>query len=663
MDSTIKIKDGQLQNPGGNGNGQTIIQDNRFILKNIGTIDTDTPVNVAAAINSLQSFVVTEHQIPIFNYTKRIGENTQVVDVILLMLGKGTYGSGGTVVTVNNVKVISRYYATTLNIEELINTQKVDLGDIGALSISQHINENDSIFIQDQADGYVVFKAIINGLEKSYLYLGPGGDFGLDADTILQQDFQPLYAEIEQTEFEIPSIDEVISQGGNTTSGSVNFTSGSSNVTFNNGLGYTSGMNSERVIVNRTDFDGIYTVIIRGNNIEFSKDDGSVCTFYPSLYGNTTNIFLPDADGTLATEEYVNIAIASSGGGGGGGVTEQQLDDAIDGANATAQGYANTAESNAIAAAAAALAGDIEVNNITAVGSIDAASVSAINNVIGSNITATNATDIATLQSGKVDKVTGKGLSTEDYTTVDKDKVSLLSGTNSGNETATTIGTLVNGATSKTTPVDADMIPLMDSAASNIIKKLSWANVKATLKTYFDTLYATVADLANLERYFYRSITPSTITAGTTTPGTGDVVMRSITIAPNTFAVGSLLKASFNVSRTASNLVYAAYYLTTTPPTVGSSPPVGSTQVGGFYTSGASELSFIFSRVFVIKSDGLHVNRVEGTGAVDNERGSTIAAQIIPFNPSTTYYLMEIINRTNTSNGVASEASFVKGVK
>lgn len=63
-------------------------------------------------------------------------------------------------------------------------------------------------------------------------------------------------------------------------------------------------------------------------------------------------------------------------------------------------------------------------------------------------------------------------------------------GTNTGDETTTTVGALINGATAKTTPVDADFLGLMDSAASNILKKLSWANVKATLKTYFDTLYA-----------------------------------------------------------------------------------------------------------------------------------------------------------------------------
>lgn len=71
-----------------------------------------------------------------------------------------------------------------------------------------------------------------------------------------------------------------------------------------------------------------------------------------------------------------------------------------------------------------------------------------------------------------------------------KDSGLTLSGTNTGDETTTTAGALINGATSKATPVDADYVGLMDSAASNILKKLSWANIKATLKTYFDTLYA-----------------------------------------------------------------------------------------------------------------------------------------------------------------------------
>lgn len=56
-------------------------------------------------------------------------------------------------------------------------------------------------------------------------------------------------------------------------------------------------------------------------------------------------------------------------------------------------------------------------------------------------------------------------------------------------ETTTTLGTLIHGATAKTTPVDADEVPIVDSAASNILKKVTWANIKATLKTYFDTLY------------------------------------------------------------------------------------------------------------------------------------------------------------------------------
>jgi len=54
-------------------------------------------------------------------------------------------------------------------------------------------------------------------------------------------------------------------------------------------------------------------------------------------------------------------------------------------------------------------------------------------------------------------------------------------------------GVLIAAGTGKTTPVDADTIVLSDSAAAAATKKLTWANIKATLKAYFDPIYATLA--------------------------------------------------------------------------------------------------------------------------------------------------------------------------
>ena len=47
----------------------------------------------------------------------------------------------------------------------------------------------------------------------------------------------------------------------------------------------------------------------------------------------------------------------------------------------------------------------------------------------------------------------------------------------------------IHAAGAKTTPVDADEMGLVDSAAGFILTKITWANIKAGLKTYFDTLY------------------------------------------------------------------------------------------------------------------------------------------------------------------------------
>ena len=59
-------------------------------------------------------------------------------------------------------------------------------------------------------------------------------------------------------------------------------------------------------------------------------------------------------------------------------------------------------------------------------------------------------------------------------------------------ETATTVGALIGGA-GNATPNDTDFVAT-SLTAGGILKKITWTNTKAFLKTYFDGLYATIAN-------------------------------------------------------------------------------------------------------------------------------------------------------------------------
>ena len=89
---------------------------------------------------------------------------------------------------------------------------------------------------------------------------------------------------------------------------------------------------------------------------------------------------------------------------------------------------------------------------------------------------------------------------------------------------------LANGSTDKATPVDADLLLIADSAASYGRKKLTWANLKEAIKSYYDSVTATLTNKTisgennTLSNIGIGSITMNTgKLLGRTSSGTGEV--------------------------------------------------------------------------------------------------------------------------------------------
>lgn len=73
----------------------------------------------------------------------------------------------------------------------------------------------------------------------------------------------------------------------------------------------------------------------------------------------------------------------------------------------------------------------------------------------------------------------------------------------------------INIMTAKTSLVDADELKISDSAASNVLKKITWANIKATLLTYLQGIASTL--LKDWDGWKYESDTWTYASASTFT--------------------------------------------------------------------------------------------------------------------------------------------------
>lgn len=82
-----------------------------------------------------------------------------------------------------------------------------------------------------------------------------------------------------------------------------------------------------------------------------------------------------------------------------------------------------------------------------------------------------------------------------------------VTGTNTGDETGDRIASLIVLANQKTTPATNDLVPISDAADAGKLKGVTWTNIKATLKNYFDTLYASTSAAGDMFLSSVQSVT------------------------------------------------------------------------------------------------------------------------------------------------------------
>ncbi|KGO88099.1 hypothetical protein Q765_03325 [Flavobacterium rivuli WB 3.3-2 = DSM 21788] len=181
----------------GGENAPIINQDNIDIAKRYFSYTNLTAQQLATLVNNDVSFVVSEIQsLWIFLSVPSSGFNLATVyKYKVFNKGKGTYGTGGNVVL--SGLDLQLTYVTPVTAEDVDpddpTTQTINYPNLDGQTISEWLNEQDpSITIQPQDEGYTLFKGTVDYIEQSYLWVGAPGAYGVGNLQSTDADFQLL---------------------------------------------------------------------------------------------------------------------------------------------------------------------------------------------------------------------------------------------------------------------------------------------------------------------------------------------------------------------------------------------------------------------------------------------------------------------------------------
>jgi len=171
-----------------------VIQDNVPIKITVDIEMDDTIFTIPAKINAGPSFTVGETNTVYFNCVAvEDFYSSKVIIYALIGLGKGTYGAGGTPITIDNLQLIETIGGSA---GAITNPTTETIEFTTTTSVWQWLNaQANEITIQPQSEGFTIFKGSVNGVATSYLWKGAPGVYGVGELQSVEADFELLEQE------------------------------------------------------------------------------------------------------------------------------------------------------------------------------------------------------------------------------------------------------------------------------------------------------------------------------------------------------------------------------------------------------------------------------------------------------------------------------------